>query len=201
MYLNTADKAKEFLASTTEFKVNNEYDKWNVSAGVIGVWASNFLAWKKFLESDYDTLFIFEDDIILSKNFKGITEKYMQELPEDWEFFSLFVADDSLFAYKDEVHNIGQHNVCRSYQQWSCAGYAVSKRGAEKALQDLRTQGATVPVDWYVFNYRWEDVRGQEKNKIEFKTYGIKPIAYRPVKFLLEAASKSQIHWGNTELL
>ena len=37
--------------------------------GVVGVWASNFLAWKNLLESDYDAVIIFEDDAEMKDNF------------------------------------------------------------------------------------------------------------------------------------
>jgi GR25 family glycosyltransferase involved in LPS biosynthesis len=121
----------------------------------------------------------------------------MQQLMPTWDFFSLFVPDDSLFAYSEVEHDIYEEHVCRSYQQWSCAGYAVSRRGAEKALQDVATRGITAPIDWYIFNFRMK----QEQDQMRFATYTLKPQAYRPIKFLLEAATASQIHNGVTESL
>ncbi len=203
MYLNTADKAEDFINEHPEFKVNTVYDyaqpgeTFPPSAGVVGVWASNWMAYKTFLETDKDVLLIFEDDIVLSKNFETITNFYMQELLPTWNFFSLFVPDDSLFAYKPEEHDIYEEHVCKSYQQWSCAAYAVSRRGAEKALKDIATRGITAPVDWYVFNFRMK----QEQDQMRFATYTLKPEVYQPVKLLLEAAVHSQIHRGSTELL
>ena len=76
VYLNTADKAEEFINRTPEFKVNTVTDfckpgeTFPPSSGVVGVWASNYLAYKKFLESDKDVLLIFEDDIVISNNLK-----------------------------------------------------------------------------------------------------------------------------------
>jgi GR25 family glycosyltransferase involved in LPS biosynthesis len=203
MYLNTAEKAENFINEYPEFKVNTVHDyaqpgeTFPPSAGVVGVWASNWMAYKAFLETDKDVLFIFEDDIVLSKNFETITNFYMQELLPTWDFFSLFVPDDSLFAYKPEEHDIYEEHVCKSYQQWSCAAYAVSRRGAEKALKDIATRGITAPVDWYVFNFRMK----AEQDQMRFATYTLKPEVYQPVKFLLEAAAHSQIHRGSTELL
>ena len=203
MYLNTVDKVENFLNTRPEFKVNTVEDycqrgeTFPPSAGVVGVWASNYLAYKKFLESDYNTLVLFEDDILLSKNFKAVVETYMCELPSDWDFFSFFVPDDSLFAYNENTHTIGAKNVCVSYQQWSCAGYAVSKRGAEKAIKDVESKGISCPVDWYIFNFRMK----QEESQLQFNTFTVKPDAYRPIRFLKEAAQISQIHQGSTELL
>jgi len=203
MYLNTADKAEAFVNQTPEFKVNTVTDfckpgeTFPPSSGVIGVWASTYLAYKKFLESDKDVLIIFEDDIVISKNFKVIAEMYMNELMPVWDFFSFFVPDDSLFAYNESEHDLGEKYICKSYQQWSCAGYAISRRGAEKTIADVESKGINCPIDWYIFNFRMK----HEENQIKFNTYTVKPQVYKPIKFLLEAAQYSQIHNGITELL
>ena len=203
MYLNTAEKAEAFINQTPDFKVNTVTDfckpgeTFPPSSGVIGVWASAYLAYKKFLESDKDVLIIFEDDIVISNNFKTIANMYMSELMPIWDFFSFFVPDDSLFAYSELEHDLGEEHICKSYQQWSCAGYAVSRRGAEKAVADIESRGINCPVDWYIFNFRIK----KEENQMKFNTFTIKPQVYRPIKFLLEAAQYSQIHNGSTELL
>ena len=203
VYLNTAEKAKEFTDKTPEFKVNTVTDfckpgeTFPPSSGVVGVWASTYLAYKKFLESDKKVLILFEDDIVISKNFKGIAELYMSELMPIWDFFSFFVPDDSLFAYNESEHDLSEEHICKSYQQWSCAGYAVSRRGAEKAIADLKLRGINCPIDWYIFNFRMK----QEENQMRFNTFTVKPQVYKPIKFLSEAAQHSQIHNGSTELL
>jgi hypothetical protein len=71
----------------------------------------------------------------------------------------------------------------------------VSRQGAENALRKVRTQGASAPIDWFIFNFRMK----QEENQPVFETYTLKPHVYNPIKFLLEAARYSQIHNGNTE--
>ena len=203
VYLNTAEKAKEFIDKTPEFKINTVTDfckpgeTFPPSSGVIGVWASTYLAYKKFLESDKKVLIIFEDDTVISKNFKGIAELYMSELMPIWDFFSFFVPDDSLFAYNESEHDLSEEHICKSYQQWSCASYAVSRRGAEKAIADVKSRGINCPVDWYIFNFRMK----QEENQMRFNTFTVKPQIYKPIKFLSEAAQHSQIHNGSTELL
>ena len=203
VYINTKEKMKEFLSNTPDFKVNTVEDyaqpgeTFPPSAGVVGIWASNYTAYKNFLKSDKELLFLFEDDIMLSANFKIIVQFYMRELPPDWDFFSPFVPDDSLFAYNPGEHDIGKDHICKSYQQWSCASYVVSRRGAEKAIADIESRGITAPVDWYIFNFRMR----QEEDQMRFNTYTVKPKTYRPTKLLMAAATNSQIHWGNTELL
>lgn len=203
VYLNNKEKMEQFIANTPDFKVNTVEDyaqpgeTFPPSSGVIGVWASNYLAYKNFLKTDKELLFLFEDDILLSANFMTIVPFYLRELPENWDFFSAFVPDDSLFAYNKDQHDIDRVNICKSYQQWSCASYVVSRSGAKKAIKDIESRGISAPIDWYIFNFRMKPEPGQ----MIFNTYTLKPRAYRPVKFLLNAAVNSQIHRGKTELL
>jgi GR25 family glycosyltransferase involved in LPS biosynthesis len=204
IYLNTIEKANQFLIDTAEFKVNTVEDycqpgeTFPPSSGVIGVWASNYTAYKNFLKTDKDVLILFEDDIILSKNFRYTLNSYLTELPKDWEFFSPFVPDDSLFAYNEVKHSFNNdYSTCRSYQQWSCATYVVSRAGAKKAIENIEAVGIKCPVDWYIFNFRMK----KEDDQIAFNTYTIKPNSYRPVKLLLEAAAYTSIHKGSTEEL
>lgn len=203
IYLNTVDKMDKFCKDTPKFKVNTVLDyaqpgeTFPPSTGVVGVWASNYTAYKKFLETDKDILLLFEDDIIISKNFKTIVESYMRELPVGWDFFSFFVPEDSLFAYQEAEHNTGEKNVCISYQQWSCAGYAVSRQGALKAVENVESYGITAPIDWYIFNFRMK----HEEEQMRFSTFTLKPKSYIPVKLLLAASQYTQIHSGSTELL
>lgn len=120
------------------------------------------------------------------------------ELPEGWEFFSPFVPSDSLFAYNEIEHSFNNdYLTCRSYQQWSCATYVVSRAGAKKAIENVESIGITAPIDWYIFNFRMK----QEDGQIRFNTYTVKPNSYKPVKLLLAAAAYSSIHKGSTEEL
>jgi GR25 family glycosyltransferase involved in LPS biosynthesis len=204
IYLNTKEKSNQFLIDNPKFKINTVEDycqpgeTFPPSSGVIGVWASNYTAYKNFLETDKDILILFEDDIVLSKNFKSVLDSYLMELPEGWEFFSPFVPSDSLFAYNEIEHSFNNdYLTCRSYQQWSCATYLVSRAGAKRAIENVESVGITAPIDWYIFNFRMK----QEEGQIRFNTYTAKPNSYRPVKLLLEAAANSSIHKGSTEEL
>ena len=201
LYLNTKDKADKFLKKTPKFKVNTVQDYCQIgetfppNSGVIGCWASNYTAYKNFLNTDKDMLIIFEDDIYLSKNFRFILERYINQLPEDWEIFSPFVPDDSLFAYNQSRDDVGAEDICKSYQQWSTATYVINRAGAKRAIENIESSGITAPIDWYIFNFRMK----QEDNQMRFNTYTIKPKAYKPVNLQIEAAGYSLIHNGNTE--
>jgi hypothetical protein len=61
----------------------------------------------------------------------------------------------------------------------------------------VEARGINCPVDWYIFNFRMK----KEEDQMTFNTFTLKPGVYRPIKFLQEAAVRSQIHNGSTELL
>jgi GR25 family glycosyltransferase involved in LPS biosynthesis len=128
------------------------YEDKGWKPGELGVWASNYTAWVNFAESKYDHIILMEDDIQLSKNFNKLLYKYIDELPEDWDVFTVYIPESGNIRYRkryDEL-NIGKENVCKVYQSWSCLCYVVSKSGAKKLIKDVETQVAR-PIDNYLF--------------------------------------------------
>ena len=195
-YFDTFDKADAFSKKNKKFKVQTieGFDAigqtFPSNSGILGLWAGTYMAYKKFLKSDKEFLFVLEDDIALSPNFKGIMEAYMRELPGGWEVFSPFVPSDSLFAYKENVHGLPNKTfVCKSYQQWSTCCYVVSRVGAKKVIEDIEANGVTAPDDWYLFNFRMKP----EFLTITFDTYTVKPAIYKPIKLVDSAASISTV--------
>ena len=195
-YLDTFDKVKEFHASHPKFKMQTieGYDAngktFPSNSGISGIWASTYMAYKEFVKSDKEVLLIFEDDISVSPNFKQIAETYMSELPADWEVFSFFVPNDSLFAYNSGAHDIPNGNfICKSYQQWAMCGYAISKKAAKKVIKDVETRGIEAPIDWYLFNFRMKP----EFLNITFNTYTVKPGVYKPIELVTEVSSISTV--------
>ena len=153
------NEIKEFVNKFSEFKPNR-----NFKVGELGVWASNYQAWNEFLKSDYDALLLFEDDIKIDDNFLDGMNEYLNRLPSGWDFFSPYVhwwqSENIYNSYRDDI---GDEDLCRSYQSWSLACYFISKNGIKKALEDLKN-GFEDPVDWYIF-----------KNKELFNIYTLKP--------------------------
>ena len=195
-YFDTFDKADAFSKKNKKFKVQTieGFDAigqtFPSNSGILGIWAGTYMAYKKFLKTDKEFLFVLQDDIELSPNFKGVMEAYMRELPGGWEVFSPFVPSDSLFAYKENVHGLPNKTfVCKSYQQWSTCCYVVSRVGAKKVIEDIEANGVTAPDDWYLFNFRMKP----EFLTITFDTYTVKPAIYKPIKLVDSAASISTV--------
>ena len=201
IYLKNFAEADEYLKTRPELKFvhiparEEGQPDWPSRSGIIGVWASNYEAWMAFLETDADVLYIFEDDASISPNYDLITKRYIQELPEDWDFFSTFVPRDCYQWYEGEpdTFEIGAPNVCKNYQDWSCAAYVVSRAGIQKVLGNIAEHGISDPIDYYMFN-----VSQLHNPTIKFNTYTIKPGSYKPVGLNDQAAWFSSI--GDTEV-
>lgn len=125
-------------------------DGWKF--GELGVWASNYTAWKNFVNTDHDMLMLMEDDIVLNKNFNIKLKEYIRELPEEWDFFTVYIPSFGNIRY--DVHkkslDIGKENICKVYQSWSCLCYIVSKDGAKKLLDQVK-QPVKSPIDHWLF--------------------------------------------------
>jgi hypothetical protein len=195
VYLKTFDEVEEFYKEEPNFKFNYIAPKveggpsFPPNSGTVGVFASNYVAYKNLLKSNYEYLFLFEDDVVISPNFVNINERYMKELPEGWDFFTTFVPPDCLKWYNSDYELSGNTYVSRTYQDWSCAGYVVNRRSAAKAVADIEKNGINDPVDWYIFNSRLLN----NNTNIYFNTYSPVPNAYHTVKFYENAFQSSTI--------
>lgn len=120
--------------------------------GELGIWASNYTAWKNFLKTDYEYIILMEDDIVLSKDFNSKLVEYLDELPDNWDIFTAYIPTFGNVRYekRKEELMIGKENVCKVYQSWSCLCYVVSRSGAEKLMREVR-QRIKSPLDHYLF--------------------------------------------------
>lgn len=158
---------EDFINKNLDFNVDkNGYNLHNQQGwkwGELGIWASNWLAWNKFLQSDYDYLILMEDDILIYPSFRELLEEYMQQLPNNWEIFHYFVPADQHGKYN--VRLDVSADLCRCYQDWSCLCYIINKDGAKKLIE-TSAQGITLPLDWHMFRQTYK-----------FNMYTIKPFS------------------------
>lgn len=132
----------------------------------IGIMASHYVAWKSFLDTDFEYMLLFEDDVYIADNFFELFEKHYKELPVDWEaFYFCAPAPDRSLRYLDGTNRSISDNLCEPYHYWSSAGYAVSKSGAAQLVDYVENKYSIhLPLDWFIL----------QKNAIE-KVYSIKP--------------------------
>lgn len=136
-------------------KIKFDPHGWNGRGWKIGefaIWASNYTAWKNFAKTDHEMLMLIEDDIVLEKNFNQRLTEYISELPDDWDFFTVYMPPTGNDRYKKEKKSldVDRENVCRVYQSWSCLCYVVSKKGVNKLLQQVK-DGVNGPIDHWLF--------------------------------------------------
>ena len=62
----------------------------NLTDGEISLMLHHFECYK-IISENYDYAIIFEDDVILANDFKNKIEKYISDLPDDWDM--LFLDD------------------------------------------------------------------------------------------------------------
>jgi len=120
--------------------------------GELGIWASNWTAWKNFLKTRHDFVILMEDDIVLDSDFNEKLTSYMNELPEGWDVFTVYIPDSGNIRYEKRKNEllIGKENICKVYQSWSCLCYVVSRSGAQKLLKEVKKRVKS-PLDHYLF--------------------------------------------------
>jgi len=164
--ISNDEELNEFVKNNPDFNLNlNGYNLDNIQGwryGEIGVWASNFLAWKKFLTTQSDYAILMEDDILFEENFIPLLKEYMEELPPNWDAFFFAVPSGQFHKYGSHLE-IGKKNICKVYQDHWMLCYVLSRQGAEKAL-NIVSNGVNLPLDWFFF-----------RQKHIFNSYSIKP--------------------------
>jgi GR25 family glycosyltransferase involved in LPS biosynthesis len=161
---------EEFQAQNPDFKVNSEgIELNNVQGwryGEIGLWASTFLAYKKFSFSQYNFLLLVEDDIEFDNDLIENIKMCLSQAPENWDVIFLFAPGNT----SNEI-NISENNIVESYHDWSTLCYLINKNTVNKVIEDIK-DGIYLPIDWYFL---------RQKNK--YKSYTIdksKKMSCRP---------------------
>ena len=143
--------------------------------GEIGLWLGTIYAIQKFLESEYDILVLFDDDVSTTPKAIRETNSFLSHLPGSFEIFAMYTPEREYARYGRKRHfgsfirkyTIDNPNKpTRLYQGWSTAAYAISRSGAEKIIRATSSK-IDAPVDWFLF-------RGN------FKSYSFKPNGPKP---------------------
>jgi len=133
-------------------------DKWSpydgrsfpALPGEYGVWVSTINVWKYMINNKIDKFLILEDDISLNNNFVDTLQQCIKDLPEDFDFLSLYYFDEQ--NYDSEQTEVGSENIKRSYEQYS-AGQATiySLSGAKKLFKLIKRKGLEYTSDCFIF--------------------------------------------------
>jgi len=103
--------------------------------------------YERCFKENYDEVLVFEDDVILSKNFVEKLKKYKRELPSDYDM--LFIGDGcNIHIHKDNIiptQNIYKPSECKinmSVQgETKCTdSYLISKKACASILEYIKTK-------------------------------------------------------------
>jgi glycosyl transferase family 25 len=106
--------------------------KRDLTAGEVGCYLSHVYAWKSVLEREVKTALICEDDIVWMPDANVIVDRFMAEVPDDWDIihFHSYVKIGSHLQNDPWRYRIGEH-VWQGYNEGGgSVCYAITSRGA-----------------------------------------------------------------------
>jgi GR25 family glycosyltransferase involved in LPS biosynthesis len=114
--------------------------------GHLGIWYSVLNA------LEHAPIITFEDDALLHDNFRAELKDRIEEIPSDWDFFSLFVPRDSDHLFNEKAHGISK-SICKTYQRYGGVSMFYSEQGAQKIKALLKRDGITGQYDDTLYAY------------------------------------------------
>ncbi len=122
---------------------SNEEKKDKIMKGEIGCYMSHLHLLKKIANSDYDGwTIIFEDDLILTENFKDELDKILKNLEHNDTVDMVYLGNNYQHKCNKGVY---KDNLCYPDTPYGTQAYMVNKRSAQK-IYDL-IKFADNPID------------------------------------------------------
>lgn len=140
---------KEQLKSAIMNSKHNVRLNWKAAHdlrfGHIGIWLS-------FLNAlEHAPIVTFDDDAILSPFFSILFAKRLAELPDDADFFSLFIPRDSDHLY-DESMSVGSA-LSRVYANYGGVSFYFTERGKNRIRSLIERDGIMYQYDDSLYMY------------------------------------------------
>ena len=146
----------------------------NYDNSQIAILLSHFYAYKQ-INDKYDNGLILEDDAVLSDNFTDILNKYIIQLPKDYDM--LFIGNGCNLHIENHklISNQNIYEKCLYPTSWGGDGasrcvdsYIISKKCANKLCEYINNleDKIKLPIDW------WLNVAARDNN---FKVYWAEP--------------------------
>jgi GR25 family glycosyltransferase involved in LPS biosynthesis len=95
-------------------------------------------------------LLVFEDDAVLSNDFTARLEEAIKDLPDDWDFLSLFSESEQNILSKSSEINSKHIHKCISQLSMNVA-ILYSQKGAGKIIKIFNRFGTTYNVDSVIY--------------------------------------------------
>jgi glycosyl transferase family 25 len=165
-FIEKYDKDEITNTQSSLFDIN--YKKSTMSLTLKHMYVYNRIA------KNYENALIFEDDVILCDNFSEKLNKYMSQLPKNYDM--LFIGDGCNLHI--EKHTLSPNKYiyekCLYPTDWGgdgatrcCDSYIISNSCAKKLCKSINNLiSITLPIDW------WLNVAARDNN---FKVYWAEP--------------------------
>jgi len=143
-----------FILEYPLFKVSNN-NVPRLKYPEVGLWASNYSLFKKFIETDYKYLIVFEDDIEVYENIIDLLNKYIKALPSHWECFCLFQPDspvgDKGYNHIPDLYKTNNRHIWYAHQTWSTGGLLLTRGAVKKLIKYVELDGINLAIDLLIF--------------------------------------------------
>jgi hypothetical protein len=118
---------------------------WDAKVGQLGIWYTVLNA------MEHAPVVTFEDDALLAPMFEMNWQSRIRYLPEDFDFFSLFLPRDSDHMWKPEM--AVNKFITRVYQRYGGVSMYYSENGVQKIKALLERDGLTGQYDDTLYMY------------------------------------------------
>ena len=123
--------------------------------GEYGIWVSTINLWQYIIKNKIDKMLVLEDDVLLKENFLNNFYKYVKDLPEDFDFLSLYYFQEQ--NEKSNETEIGSKLIQKSNKQYSAAqAMLYSYSGAKKLLKLVHRKGIEYTNDCFIYRQALE---------------------------------------------
>lgn len=170
------NEIKNFIKDNKNFKIKKDPMRPNLSYGNISSVAGHYLAWKNFLNSNYDYLIICEDDIEIDEDvFFDCLNKCLLEIPKNTIILSMFYSDENLkMFYKNDKSKY--EYITKLFQHdWALCN-VITRYGAELFIRRIEEFGVSDGIDYIIY----PTARKEYKEFQDFESFAINPKIKKP---------------------
>ena len=126
--------------------VIERYFRRRLSAVSMSACLKHFRAAEKVVENGYGRSLIFEDDVVLSRDFKAILARVVEESKKMAEDHAIFLSNSGNYYTPRSRRRPGQYLYEAAHSRAADA-YLVSGEVCRKRVEWLRENGFTLPID------------------------------------------------------
>lgn len=137
---------------------NLNYDPQALTATELACMVSHIILWEKIIEDDMSYMAIFEDDIHLGEGAEWFLNQH-EWIQSDWHIIKLEAFAQRTLVGKSlgKLGDSDREILPLLDQNYGCAGYILTRTGAQVLLNYLSAFNPLIPLDHIVFEHLIHD--------------------------------------------